>query len=83
MNKYQQEYIGEKIKIIETTNKEQQNITGTIIDETKNTFTIQTDNEQKKRIKIIKKNAIFEINNQKIQGEKITKKPEERIKIKT
>lgn len=79
MNKYQQEYIGKKIKIIQSENKQQQNIEGKIIDETKNTFTIKT---KSKEIKIIKQGKTFEINGEKIKGEKITKRPEERIKIK-
>lgn len=79
MNKHQQEYIGKTIKIIKSTNKNQDGITGTIIDETKNTFTIQS---QTKEIKITKNGKTFEINNQKINGDTITKRPEERIKIK-
>lgn len=79
MNKHQQEYIGKKIKITKSENKQQENIEGKIIDETKNTFTIQTN---KKTIKIIKQGKTFEINGEKINGDKITKRPEERIKIK-
>lgn len=79
MNKYQQEFIGKKIEIKDSKNKEQQNIKGTIIDETKNTFTIQTEN---KKITILKKDKKFTINNEKIDGNKITKRSEERIKIK-
>ncbi|MCF7901345.1 ribonuclease P protein subunit, partial [Candidatus Woesearchaeota archaeon] len=47
--------------------------------ETKNTFQIQTI---KKSIKILKNNKEFKIQNETIQGNKIAKKPEERIKIK-
>jgi ribonuclease P protein subunit POP4 len=79
MNKHQQEFIGEKIEIIESKNKEQTGIIGQIIDETKNTFKIRTD---KKTITILKTDKKFRINNQKIDGNKINKKPEERIKIK-
>jgi RNase P/RNase MRP subunit p29 len=46
---------------------------------TKNTFTIKTQN---KTITILKKDKKFKINKDKIDGNKITKKPEERIKIK-
>ena len=80
MNKHQQEFIGEKVEITESKNKEQLNIKGTIIDETKNTFTIKT---QTKTIKILKKDKNFTINNEKIEGNKITKEPEERIKSKS
>lgn len=79
MNKYQQEFIGSKVKVIKATNKQQENIEGKIIDETKNTFTIQTS---KKTITITKNKKTFEINGQKIEGDKITKRPEDRIKIK-
>ena len=79
MNELQQEYIGKKIKIIQTKNKQQLNIEGTIIDETKNTFTIKT---KQKIIKIQKQDKIFTINEKKIDGNKIQKRSEERIKIK-
>jgi len=79
MNKHQQEFIGKQIIITKTNNKQQQNITGTIINETKYTFTIKT---QDKKIMILKSYKDFRINNQKIEGNKITKRPEERIKIK-
>ena len=79
MNKHQQEFIGKTIIITKSENKQQENIEGKIIDETKNTFTIKTKTKQ---IKIIKQGKTFEINGEKIKGEKITKRPEERIKIK-
>ena len=52
---------------------------GRIIDETKNTLTLETKN---KLVKIIKKNAKIKIHNQKINGKAIVKRPEDRIKIK-
>jgi len=79
MNKYQQEFIGKQIIIIKSNNKQQENIEGKIIDETKNTFKIKT---KKQTIIILKKDKEFQINKQKIEGDKITKRPEERIKIK-
>lgn len=79
MNKHQQEFIGKSVKITKAANKHQQNIEGKIIEETKNTFTIKT---QTKELKILKKGNEFQINNEKINGDKITKRPEERIKIK-
>jgi RNase P/RNase MRP subunit p29 len=77
--KLQDEFIGKKLKIIKTTMKQQQNMEGTIINETKNTFTILTKNGEKK---ILKNKKEFIINETKINGDKIKKKPEERIKIK-
>jgi RNase P/RNase MRP subunit p29 len=79
MNKYKQEFIGKQIEITKSSNKQQEQIKGKIIDETKNTFKIKTEN---KTITILKKDKTFIINNQTIKGDKITKKPEERIKIK-
>ena len=79
MNELQEEYIGKKIKIIESKNKEQTGIEGMIIDETKNMFTIKTKN---KTIKILKQDKTFTINEKKICGNKIQKRPEERIKLK-
>ncbi|MGV8162949.1 MAG: ribonuclease P protein subunit [Candidatus Nanoarchaeia archaeon] len=79
MNKHQQEFIGKQIEIISSKNKEQENIKGKIIDETKNTFKIKTQN---KTITILKKQKKFIIDKQKIDGNKISKRSEERIKIK-
>jgi RNase P/RNase MRP subunit p29 len=50
---------------------------GIIIDETKNTITIKTE---KKNITIIKKEATFKIDGKTVDGKKITKRPEDRIK---
>ena len=67
------EFIGKKAEIDYSGKK----FEGTIIDETKNTLTLETKN---KTIKIIKKSSIITINGKKINGEKITKRPEDRIK---
>jgi RNase P/RNase MRP subunit p29 len=79
MNKHQQEFIGKQVEILKSKNKQQEKLKGQIIDETKNTFTLKTEN---KTITILKKDKTFTINKQKIDGNKITKRPEERIKIK-
>jgi len=77
------EFIGRTIKITDSKNKTNEGIEGKIIDETKNTITIQTKNGRKK---LIKTNITFtmEINNQKItiNGKEIQAAPEERIKVK-
>lgn len=52
---------------------------GKIIDETKNTLSIETN---KKIVMIIKKNAKIKIQDKMINGKKIVKRPEDRIKIK-
>lgn len=79
MNKHQLEYLGEQVKIVESKNKSLQGLEGKIIKETKNTFTIRTTNDDKT---VTKEVCVFHIKNQMIHGNKITKKPEERIKIK-
>ena len=67
------EFIGLKIKVI---NKK---INGIIIDETKNTFQIRTN----KGDKIIpKKNNEFKIHDNKINGNKIIQRPQNRLKKK-
>lgn len=80
---YAQNFIGKKIIIIKNLNKKNKVINGTIIDETKNTFTIETE---KKDVKKVLKNQIFftlDNDNEKIiDGSKIIKRPEERLKLK-
>jgi ribonuclease P protein subunit POP4 len=75
------EFIGKTIYVQNSKNKNYIGINGIIIDETKNTFTIIS----KKKKKIILKNCAEFIfsknNNKKINGNKILKRPEERIKI--
>ncbi len=52
--------------------------TGKIIDETKNLFFIETRRGVKK---IIKTNAVVVIEDNRIDGKEINKRPEERIKV--
>jgi ribonuclease P protein subunit POP4 len=79
-NIYAHEMIGLKIKVIESFAKERIGITGNIIDETMKTFKIKTKNEEK----VLPKNeCVFEFDiNEKviIDGKKIMKRPEDRIK---
>lgn len=76
------EYIGCSARIIAAKNKSCLNISGEIVDETKNTLTIKTGSKKKR---VLKQGAVFEIHagNKKIiiNGDEITKKPEERIKL--
>ena len=71
-----QSFIGKKIKIIDAKNKSNIGLEGVVIDETKNTFII----ENKKKNTIIKENVTIMVDNKTIEGKKLTKKPEERIK---
>ena len=72
-------FIGKKLKIMKSPMKHQIGAQGLIVDESKNTFTILHRGEEKK---VLKNKRVFLIDGTLIEGEKIAKKPEERIKIK-
>jgi RNase P/RNase MRP subunit p29 len=76
------EIIGLPVTIIKCTDPGWKGKSGIVIDETKNTFVIRTQNNEDKRI--AKKIATFEftVNKEKIviNGAKIAYRPEERIK---
>ncbi len=69
-----QEFIGSHVEI---TDPEKRKTKGIIIEETKSTFKVKTE---KKTKTILKRNHTFIIENKKIEGNKIIKRPEERIK---
>ncbi|MFH1721383.1 MAG: ribonuclease P protein subunit [Candidatus Altiarchaeota archaeon] len=75
------EYVGLTI----TVNNSNTQITGEIIDETKQTFTIKTRNKRQK--KILKKDNTFEVKLKdlkiEVSGSLLSQRPEERIKRKT
>lgn len=76
-----EELIGLKVKIKECKDKRWIGKSGFIIDETKNTFLIKVDNQQKT---IAKNIAIFEFEHEGekviLDGSKIAYRPEDRIK---
>ena len=74
------ELIGHEIKVTENNNKTCIGMVSKIIDETKNTLTIRTQNKETK--KLIKDQITFKINNQIIKGKDITFRPEDRTKRK-
>ena len=76
-----EELIGLTVKINKCTDRNWVNSTGVIIDETKNTFLIRVNNRDKRIAKNIAKFE-FNLNNQKVKinGSKISYKPEDRIK---
>jgi ribonuclease P protein subunit POP4 len=74
------EFIGAKIKVMSATNKSLRGLEGSIIDETKNSFKIKNEVQEEKIV--LKKGAVFLINNNIIKGDEITRRPEERIKLK-
>lgn len=79
MNKYKEEYIGSDIIIVESKNTSLKGLKGVVRDETKNTFKIQTNKGLKT---VLKNSSTFKIQNKIIEGNKIIKKPHERIKTK-
>jgi len=76
------ELIGLQVRIIECTDPTWNNVAGRIIDETKNTFLIETQDGKQK--KLVKKTAKFEFNIEGkkiiIDGSKIVYRPEDRIR---
>lgn len=74
-----EEFIGLPIEIIGTKNKSLIGKKGKIIDETMNLFIVE--GLQGKITKILKKGSIFIINGKKIIGDKIIKRPEDRVKL--
>ncbi len=79
MKKYHpEEFIGCKIKITASDNQSLKGLSGTIINETKCTFTIKDKKGERKTI--LKQGSTFMISNKEIQGKDIAQRPEERIK---
>lgn len=78
------ELIGLNIKVVDSKNKSDAGIEGTIIDETKNTLIVETIDEKRKTL--FKQNIIIEatINNKKIKinGKGLLGRPQDRIKQK-
>ena len=71
------ELIGLDIEIAKAANNSLVGIKGRVIDETKNTLLIKTGKGEKR---VIKKQATFLIKGSEIDGKKLAKRPEERIK---
>lgn len=85
------EFIGKDAEIIESTNVQLVGLKGTIVDETKNTFTMLVEQQHTQRQgqqlakqfkKIILKNgSIFRIGSSHVDGSLIQKRSEDRIKL--
>ncbi len=73
-----EEFIGLSVEIINSNNKTLIGKKGKIIDETKNLLIIDDD---KKISKILKIGTTFKINDKIINGNKILKRPEDRVKL--
>ena len=77
------EFVGLDVEIVKSKNKTLEGIKGKIIDESRNTFTIKTENKTKKILKNqikmmikIKKNRLI------IDGKLLVGRPEDRLKKK-
>jgi RNase P/RNase MRP subunit p29 len=73
-----EEFIGLEIMVVSAKNPSLARLQGKIIDETKNSFKII--GKDKKEKTILKEGCIFIINNNKIIGNDIIQRPEDRIK---
>lgn len=76
-----EEFIGLRVTIKDCTDPTWKDTSGRIVDETKHTFLIEVDNKHRRIAKHI---AIFEFEYEKkkirLQGSKLTYRPEDRIK---
>ena len=74
-----EEFIGLPLEVIDSKNKSLKGKKGKVIDETQYTIVIE-ENSEKITI-LLKKGTIFKINDNQINGDKIQKKPEDRVKL--
>lgn len=79
---YQQEFIGARINVLESTYDGYQDLSGKVVDETKNMLTIEDQNGFEK--KIPKEGTTFKLYMNdfegSIEGHRINERPEDRIK---
>lgn len=77
------EFIGEQVEIVSSNNRQFLGLTGKIVDETRDSFKILVNKRNFKEFKVIfKKGNTFRIGGFLVQGTKIAKRPEDRIKLK-
>lgn len=77
------EFIGEQVEIVSSNNRQFLGLTGKIVDETRDSFKILVNKRNFKEFKMIfKKGNTFKIGGLVVQGIKIAKRPEDRIKLK-
>jgi len=73
------DFIGFSLEVVKSKNNSLVGKKGMVIDETKHLIIIEQDD--KKIAKILKSDTIFVINNKKINGNKIIRRPEDRVKL--
>ena len=71
------EFIGFEIEVMAAKNPSLIGLRGKVIDETKNTLIIKAKETEKR---LLKKQITFKISGKLVKGEKISLRPEERIK---
>jgi len=77
------EFIGEPVEILSSNNRQLIGLTGKIVDESRDSFRVLVNKRNFKEFKMIfKKGTVFKIGGLTVQGIKIAKKPEDRIKLK-
>ena len=77
------EFIGEQVEIVSSSNRQFLGLTGKIVDETRDSFKVLVNKRNFKEFKVIfKRGNTFKIGGLLVQGIKIIKRPEDRIKLK-
>lgn len=77
------EFIGCPVEIVRSRNKQLIGLSGKIVDETQQSFKVLVNKRTFREFKIIlKRDAAFMIDGKLVDGNKILKRPEERIKTK-
>ncbi|MFP4118860.1 MAG: ribonuclease P protein component 1 [Candidatus Woesearchaeota archaeon] len=71
-------YIGKTVTVLESSNDSYIGCAGTVVDETRFSFLIETSGSVRKRV--LKKGSTFLIDGDVVDGDIIIKRPEERIK---
>jgi ribonuclease P protein subunit POP4 len=76
MKTYKEELIGSTVEVVGSKNQTLIGLKGKIIEETKNTLTIQGESKKK----LLKSHITLKIDGQIIEGKSLQKRPEDRIK---
>lgn len=83
-NLVRHELISLKVKVVKSTDPTQKSLSGTVVDETYNTLTIESNGREKK---VVKENCVFIFTlpggtKVEVEGNVIVSRPEDRIKKK-
>ena len=79
----QEELIGLIMEVEESSNRDMEGLFGRVVDETRNTFVIETEQEEEKQIPKTGNMFIFVLEDgtrARIRGDKLLARPEDRIK---